>query len=137
MFYFAKIAKDGRGYSVVFPDCPGCQTCGDDREDAARMAADALEGWLAATLLAGEVPPRPARVKGTPIGVSPRLASALQIRWVRADLGLTQRQLAERVGVSQQQIAKLENPDANPTLGTLAKVAEALGLRVDVTISAA
>lgn len=137
MFYFARITKDGRGYSVVFPDCPGCQTCGDDRDDARRMARDALDGWLAASLIAGDIPPRPAHAKGTPIAVAPRLASALQLRWVRDELGLTQRELAARVGVSQQQIAKLENPDANPTLGTLEKVAEALGLRLDVTISAA
>ena len=36
-------------------------------------------------------------------------------------------------GVSQQQIAKLENPDTNPTLGIIEKVAAALGVRFDVT----
>jgi transcriptional regulator with XRE-family HTH domain len=35
-------------------------------------------------------------------------------------------------GVSQQQIAKLENPDENPSLETLAKVARALGLEVNI-----
>ena len=32
--------------------------------------------------------------------------------------------MAEQAGVAQQQIAKLEHPDQNPTIGTLAKVAQ-------------
>ncbi|MBM6774526.1 type II toxin-antitoxin system HicB family antitoxin [Olsenella profusa] len=31
------------GYSVWFPDLPECHTDGDDLEDAANMAAEALE----------------------------------------------------------------------------------------------
>ena len=33
--------KDG-GYSVDFPDIPGCYTCGDSLEDAIYMAEDVL-----------------------------------------------------------------------------------------------
>jgi len=39
--------------------------------------------------------------------------------------------------VSQQQIAKLEDPDGNPTVATLEKIAAALGLRLELTFSAA
>ena len=53
--------------------------------------------------------------------------------WARQDAGLSQKQLAEKAGVSQQQIAKLENPDENPTLGTLSKVSEALGMPLTVS----
>ena len=34
--------------------------------------------------------------------------------------------------VSQQQIAKLENPESNPTIGTLEKVARALGASLEI-----
>jgi transcriptional regulator with XRE-family HTH domain len=34
--------------------------------------------------------------------------------------------------VSQQQIAKLERPGENPTIGTLAKIAKALDRSLDV-----
>jgi predicted transcriptional regulator len=61
----------------------------------------------------------------------------LQIRWRRAELELTQGQLAKLAGVSQQQIAKLEDPDGNPTLASLEKIAAALKLRFEVTFSAA
>lgn len=41
-FYYE---KEG-GYSVVFPDLPGCITQGDTLEQAIEMAEDAALGWL-------------------------------------------------------------------------------------------
>jgi len=37
----------------------------------------------------------------------------------RLHAGLTQAKLARRLGISQAAVAKLERPDANPTVGTL------------------
>lgn len=45
----------------------------------------------------------------------------MQLRWLREEEGLSQAALAKRVGVSQQQVAKLEGPAANPSVATLAK----------------
>jgi len=44
MFYVAKLTpeKDG-GYSVTFPDIPGCISQGDTKEEALKMAKEALE----------------------------------------------------------------------------------------------
>jgi transcriptional regulator with XRE-family HTH domain len=66
------------------------------------------------------------------VTIRPGLAAALQIRWARRDAGLSQTELGKLAGVSQQQIAKLESPDENPSLETLSKVARALGLEVSV-----
>ena len=38
--------RDGNVVGVRFPDLPGCNTCGDDQEDALTMARDALGGHL-------------------------------------------------------------------------------------------
>ena len=65
------------------------------------------------------------------------LASALSIRWARRDLGLSQRELAERMHVTQQAVARLEQPDANPELATVEKARKALGLKVELSFSAA
>jgi predicted RNase H-like HicB family nuclease len=46
---FLSPEEDG-GYSVEFPDLPGCLTCGDDFEDAVEMAADAGMTWVAAQM---------------------------------------------------------------------------------------
>ena len=136
MNYVAKITREGKHWLVEFPDCPGCQTFGRSRNDAAAMARDALEGWLEVHLADGEAPPRPKRRRGVAVKIGSRLSVALQIRWLREDRGLTQSALAKRVGVSQQQLAKLENPDANPTLATLEAVAKAAGAALDVKLVA-
>jgi len=131
MQYIAKLTREAGHWLVEFPDCPGCQTFGDTKEEGLAMAAEALEGWLETHLEFGDVPPRPrARRGGVPIDVPPRLNVAIQLRWLRDDLGLSQAEFAKRVGVSQQQIAKLEKPTSNPTIRTLVELTEKLGARV-------
>src|SRR5437868_15472856 len=106
MHYVAKLTREGRHWLVNFPDCPGCQTFGDSKHEAMEMAADALAGWLASFLKHGELPPVPKSREGqsmVAVAVPARLAAVIMIRLRRAELGLTQKQLAERLGVSQQQ----------------------------------
>jgi transcriptional regulator with XRE-family HTH domain len=60
---------------------------------------------------------------------------ALQIAALREDSGLSQAELAKRVGTSQQQIARLESPSyEGHSLRTLRRVAEVLGASVNVKI---
>jgi transcriptional regulator with XRE-family HTH domain len=68
------------------------------------------------------------------VPINPILAVRLALRWAREDARLTQARLAKRMGVSQQAYAKLESPDANFTMETLARAAKALGLRVEVDL---
>ena len=53
--YLAILApeEDG-GYSVTFPDLPGCLTCGDTLMESAEMAADAAKTYVASLMLHGE-----------------------------------------------------------------------------------
>jgi DNA-binding XRE family transcriptional regulator/predicted RNase H-like HicB family nuclease len=139
MIYSARLSKEGRRTLALFPDCPGCQTFADPGEDVAVLAKEALDGWLEAHLMYGEAPPAPrARVPASErlaVRVNPTLAVRLQIRWARQSLGISQAELARRVGVSRQQISLLESPDANLTLATLEKVASSLGMDVDIELS--
>jgi transcriptional regulator with XRE-family HTH domain len=41
------------------------------------------------------------------------------IRWAREDEGLSQGQLAERIGMTCQQLSRIESPDSNLTIATL------------------
>lgn len=140
MHYVAFISYEGKRELAEFPDCLGCQTFADSDEDILEQAAEALEGWLEAHLAGGQIPPRPRVHYGAPTGamaripVRPGLAAALNLRWARHDAGLSQKALGARAGVSQQQIAKLEDPDENPSLETLEKVGKALGLYVSVAL---
>jgi predicted RNase H-like HicB family nuclease/DNA-binding XRE family transcriptional regulator len=137
MQYRARITQEGKHWLASFTDCPGCQTFGDSKEDVIAMAEDALSGWLEAHLVDGESPPRPKAKRGMPVAVAPNVAVAVQVRWMREDMHLTQTQLAKKVKVTQQAIAKLERPQGNPSIETLQRLARALGRHVNVTFEAA
>ncbi len=49
------------------------------------------------------------------------------IRRIRIKKGISQEQLAMRTGVTQSHISRIESGNFNPTLDTIAKIAEALG----------
>src|SRR5450631_3897360 len=61
-----------------------------------------------------------------------QLDLALQLIQRRQLLGLTQRQLATKSGVQQSEISRIEGAVGNPTLQTIAVIARALGVRVQL-----
>jgi predicted transcriptional regulator len=64
-----------------------------------------------------------------------RLKVISQIVQLREKLGMTQAELARRIGVSQPFIAKIENDEAaNLSLETLVKVVEALNGAIEIRI---
>ena len=48
----------------------------------------------------------------------------------RRKSGLTQQQLAEKTGIAQGDISKIESGDANPSLKTLKRLAAGMGTRL-------
>ena len=52
----------------------------------------------------------------------------------RGELGLTQKDLAERVGTSHSAISRLESGRHRASIATLERVGEALGLRLVVSL---
>jgi transcriptional regulator with XRE-family HTH domain len=60
---------------------------------------------------------------------------AIQLAALRKESGLSQKELAKRVGTSQQQISRLESPNyEGHSLSMIRRVAEALGATVRVEI---
>lgn len=53
---------------------------------------------------------------------------------VRKQHGLSQVELADRMGVSQSAVAQLERYDANPTIASIERYAIAVGARVAITV---
>jgi HTH-type transcriptional regulator / antitoxin HipB len=143
MQYTAVLTREGRNTLIDFPSCPGCQTFAEPGEDIRERAGEALAGWLEAHLVAGQAPPEPkgarrkTAARSLEIPVPAKLAVKLQLRWARKRAGLTQAELARRAGLSQPAVARLEDPDYNPTLDMLERVASALGARLEVAFSAA
>lgn len=141
MRYVAFLTKEGKNTLVEFPDAPGCQTYAPNPRQALLLAKEAIEGWLEAHLAADarRVPPAPKKQHRLPHGahalvvtVDPILSAKVALRRARLARELTQEQLADRLGVGQPQVAKLESPDYPSTLTSLRKAAEALDADVDV-----
>lgn len=53
---------------------------------------------------------------------------------IRKELGLTQTELAKRMGTKQENISRFESGTYNPTLKFLWKMAKALGKNLKVTL---
>ena len=51
---------------------------------------------------------------------------------LREELGISQQELSTKTGITQPDISKLENGKANPSIGTLKKIAEAFGKKLIV-----
>ncbi len=60
------------------------------------------------------------------------LAEAVRSR--REELGLSQRQLAERAGMTQPGIARFEAGGTTPTIPVLERLARALGLQLTIAL---
>lgn len=60
-----------------------------------------------------------------------------QLIEARARAGLTQAQVAERMGTKQAAVARLEGGRVRPSLATLRRYAEATGARIVVRLEAA
>ena len=50
----------------------------------------------------------------------------------RKGLGISQKEIADALGVSRPNIGRFEKPDYNPTIDMVVKVADQLGLDVEI-----
>ncbi len=60
---------------------------------------------------------------------------AVQLIGYRSDHGLSQRELAKRLSVSQPRVVELESGEKNPQIETLVKIAAATGLEFAIDIA--
>ena len=60
-------------------------------------------------------------------------AASTLIKMARSEAGVTQRELGERLGLSQAAVARLESSRSNPRLSTLEEVLRATGHRLELS----
>ncbi|QLA18787.1 type II toxin-antitoxin system HicB family antitoxin [Desulfolutivibrio sulfoxidireducens] len=101
MYYHAIFEPDASGgFTVTFPDLPGCITEGDDEQQALAMAADALDGHVQTLKDLGMPVPPPsphAAVRdAAPAGtlVFPVPLAALESRQKRVNITMGERLLS-------------------------------------------
>ena len=64
--------------------------------------------------------------------LEPEFAIIQAIIDARKSHGITQQQLAEKTGIAQADISKLENGSANPSLKTMQRLASGMGMKLKV-----
>jgi predicted transcriptional regulator len=69
--------------------------------------------------------------------IAPEFQIATELILARKRAGLSQAELAERMGTSQSAIARLERGQTLPSTKTLLRIAEATASKVEVRLSAA
>jgi transcriptional regulator with XRE-family HTH domain len=69
--------------------------------------------------------------------LEPEWLLSLEIAKARARSGLTQAQIAEKMGTTQSAVARLESGKAKPSFSTLEKYAAATGSRLSITLEKA
>ena len=96
---------DEGGYTVSFPDLPGCLTCGKTYEEALRNAEDAKQEWFAAAMEENIEIPEPDSLEA--------YSGQFKIRMPRS-LHRHLAQQAKREGVSMNQycVYRLSQDDA-------------------------
>ena len=77
------------------------------------------------------------KVKAEYDALAPQFEIAAELLRARLRAGLSQTELAARMGTSQSAIARLESGDTLPSTKTLLRYAQATGSRVRVKLSAA
>ena len=120
--------EDG-GFSVSFPDVEGANTGGATREEALRMAEDALVAALGAYhYLRREIPlPSPVQKGQEAIPLQPVAAAKVALATAMRNQGLTNVALSERLGISEASVRKLVNPDHRSHISIVERALRAVG----------
>ena len=100
--------EEGGGYSIYFPDLPGCWSDGATPEDAIENGRDALQSWLAVAQEFGDGIPKPfSSVSGRFVQRVPRSLHARLIARAKAE-GVSLNTLVVSLvsqGIGTQQVA--------------------------------
>ena len=140
MFAFAYPAtfrpdEDGRPV-VSFPDFPHAHTDGKDSQEAMEEAIDCLGSVLAQYISERRQIPPPSRTKrgqrmvSVPFRITGKLALYLSMR----EQGISNSELARRIGVSETVVRRMLDPDHDTKSEKLQAALEALGKRIVVTV---
>ena len=104
--------EEGGGYSIYFPDLPGCWSDGATAEEAIENGRDALQSWLAVAQEFGDDIPRPfSAVSGRFVQRVPRSLHARLIARAKAE-GVSLNTLVVSLvsqGIGKSQVAKRVN----------------------------
>lgn len=126
------------GFTIIFPDVPEAITQGDNEEEAAAMAEDALVTALSFYTDNAERLPRPSPARGRPLAyVPPLVAAKLALHDAMLAAGVSNVALARRLGTDEKTVRRLRDPLHQSRINQIDAALRALGKRMGIVIEAA
>ena len=120
---------------VICPDLPEVTTFGDDRDDALRHAADAIEEALAARIARHEDIPSPSPEGDRPVVNLPPLARAkIELYQAARKSGVPTAEIARRLGWQTVELDRLLDLRRRSRIEQIDQALRALGKRLVVTV---
>jgi antitoxin HicB len=126
--------REGGGYYIRLPDFPEAISEADDDQGVARAASELLEAAIAFRIEEGQALPEAAHEGGFVVPVPPLMAVKLAVVEAFRESGITQSELADRLGVKQPEVGRILNIHHATKLSRLEGALNALGKRVVVEI---
>lgn len=121
------------GYVVSFPDIPEALTQGDTRTEALEMGLDALVTSFDFYFEDNQPVPAPGNITGDFVEVPASVAAKVLLLNAFIGSGLTQVELASRMGVKKQEVTRLFNLHHATKIDTVQKALSALGKQLELT----
>jgi antitoxin HicB len=131
-------AQPEGGFTVTFPDLPEAVTQGEDEDEAAAMAEDALVTALSFYTDNAERLPRPSAARGRPVAyVPPLVAAKLALHDAMLAAGVSNVALERRLGTDEKTVRRLRDPLHQSRINQIDAALRALGKRMGIVIEAA
>ncbi|EHD21302.1 Uncharacterized protein family UPF0150 [Brenneria sp. EniD312] len=127
-----ELDPDSGGYVVSFLDIPEALTQGDTREEALKEAMDALVTAFEFYFEDNQRVPAPGNITGDYVEVPASIAAKVLMLNAFVDSGLTQVELASRMGVKKQEVTRLFDLHHSTKIDTIQKAISAMGLRLEL-----
>ncbi|AUH00876.1 type II toxin-antitoxin system HicB family antitoxin [Prodigiosinella confusarubida] len=132
MRYPVNLEPDTGGYVVSFPDVPEALTQGNTKEEALAMALGALVTSFEFYFEDNQRVPLPGEITGDYVEVPSSVAAKVIMLNAFVDSGLTQVELASRMGIKKQEVTRLFDLHHSTKIDTIQKAISALGKRLEL-----
>jgi antitoxin HicB len=135
--YPVKVRRSGQTFLVKFPDLPEALTEGATREEAMENAFDCLEEAVASRIAGHEDIPKPGFLKdgfAPAVALSALMSAKAALYLARREAGLSNVQLAKRLGLDERQVRRLQDPATSSRLPEIERAIDALGQRLEVRL---
>jgi antitoxin HicB len=134
--YPARIARDGDGFLVSFPDIPEALTSGATREEALEMAADALTTAMDFYFQDRRAVPMPSARKRGQVLIDLPVSVAAKVLLLNEMIrqGTRNVDLARRMNVRPQEVNRLTDLHHPTKIDTISEALRSLGKKLELQI---